>query len=162
MYGEYLGGCGSNPSTDLTDAAHKLAEAYPTYDMTEDKGIIEPVVVTLKGGDEWLKRPGDILDNEYDYYTFSVSDEIEPVVFDVDCCLESAKMGQYYNDLEYVVQVLAPAEFELPGTFELLDFIVNEGVPVDIGQDEMYQYRHVFIYVTGIPFERPNDPPSPL
>ena len=158
-YGDDEGGCEGNNAGE-SDAAHKLAEAYPTYDMPENMSILEPTEVTLIGGEPWLRRPGDELNNQYDYYIFSVSEEVDPFDYDDNCCLQSEKMGQYYNDLDYVIQILAPAENNLPDVFEFLEFTAYGGEKVEIGDTDTYEYRHFFKYLAGIPYERPITDPA--
>ena len=105
-YGGDEGGCEDNSAIN-SDAAQELKNAYPQAELTEEYILVGPIQKTLTGGEPWLRRPNDVLDNEYDYYIFCVSEDIEGFDYDTDCRLTTEEMAQYYQYLDYVVQDLA-------------------------------------------------------
>ena len=162
-YGEDEGGCGGNNATS-SDAAHELAGKYPTYKITECMAISGPKSVEVKGGEEWLRRPGDPMDNQYDYYIFCVKDNVEPFNYNDNLCLLYNKMSIYYSYLDYVITDLARVQFGVPEGHVFIDFYLKKGEPIynpDPPNETKYIHRYELMY--GIPFNKPNcDPPTEL
>ena len=162
-YGEDEGGCAGNNATS-SDAAHELTAAYLTYDLTECMAIAGPCFVEVIGGEEWLRRPNDPMDNHYDYYIFCVKDNVEPFNYDDDLCLMAEKMPTYYWFLDYVIQDLAREYGNIPENDVFINFNYNEGYSVYNSTPPVYtKYIHHFELMYGLPFEKPNcDPPIEL
>jgi hypothetical protein len=161
-YGDDDGGCAGNNASS-SDAAQELAAAYPTYSLNENMAIAGPVYVSVVGGDEWLRRPNDNLDNLYDYYIFSVSENIEPFNMGQDLCLMAGEMATYYGFLDYVITELAREHENIPNCYDFIDFTVKYGYSVYVTDGGFFKYMHEFELWYGSPFEKPvNDPPVVL
>ncbi len=153
-YGENEGGCEDNPAIS-SDAAQEFYATYPQIALTEEYTLVQPVQKTITGGEEWLRRPGDELDNEYDYYIYRVSEDILGFDYDEHCCLVSEEMDQYYQDLDYVLQDLVFAQPDIPTTHEFIRFTYAQGEH-PFGSDI---YFHRFECTFALKCDRPiNDP----
>jgi len=159
-YGENEGGCEENPAS-LSDAALELADAYPQTELTEEYTLVNPIPITITGGLLWLRRTNDDLDNKLDYYIFGADELVNPpFIEDEILCITSPDMGQYYIDLDYVVQDLAVDHFDIPSTHAFIRFTSAEGKSPE-GQSE--KYIHEFICTYALKSDRPgNDPAIPL
>lgn len=163
-YGEDEGGCEGN-NAGSSDAAHQLAGIYPAYDITECMAIAGPKSVGVKGGEQWLRRPNDPMDNNYDYYIFCVKDNEEPFVYNTNLCLLYNKMNIYYAYLDDVITDLARVEFSIPEQYVFIDFDHDEtkGYFEIIQPGNNTKYYHFFELLYGLPFDKPNcDPPIEL
>ena len=163
-YGEMGGGCNGNTQPGI-DAAHELAGKYPTYKITECMAIAGPKSVEVKGGEEWLRRPGEPMDNYLDYYIFCVKDNVEPFVYNDNLCLLYNKMSVYYSYLDYVITNLARVHGGVPEGHVFIDFIDNNvyGDFQYIQSGSYTKYFHNFELLYGLPFDKPNcDPPIEL
>ena len=161
-YGELGGGCEGNTQTG-SDAAHELAKKYPTLYFNECIAIAGPKTVGVKGGESWLRRPNDPMDNQYDYYIFCVKDNVEPFVLEDDLCLLANEMSTYYYYLDYVISDLAPEQFNVPYNHVFIDITDKYGNFEYFPDEEYTQYYHFFELLFGLPFDKPNcDPPIEL
>jgi len=124
--------------------------------------IAGPGFVEVIGGEQWLRRPNDPMDNHYDYYIFCVKDNVEPFNYDDDLCLMADEMSTYYWYLDYVIQDLAREYGNIPENDVFIDFNNNVGYSVPIWPNGN-KYIHHFILMYGLPFYKPNcDPPIEL
>lgn len=157
-YGENEGGCEGNNAL-FSDAAQELNNAYPQTELTEEHTLVGPIEKTITGGEPWLRRPNDVLDNEYDYYIFCASENVDPFIYDSTLCLLSPVMGQYYVYLDYVVQDLALDWFNIPSSHEFIRFTRAQG----INPNQTEKYFHEFDCTFALKSDRPgNDPAIPL
>jgi hypothetical protein len=153
-YGDDEGGCEDNPAPG-SDAAQEFNAAYPQIPITEEYTLVQPIQKTITGGEEWLRRPDDELDNEYDYYIYRVSEDILGFDYDEHCCLISEEMDQYYQDLDYVLQALVFDQPDIPPTHEFIRFVIAEG----INPTGTNNYFHRFECTFALKCDRPiNDP----
>jgi hypothetical protein len=160
-YGEDEGGCEGN-NASASDAAHELAATYPTYNITDCMSIAGPGFVEVTGGEQWLRRPGDEMDNQYDYYIFCVKDNVEPFVYDDNLCLLYNKMSIYYAYLDNVITNYARVHGGIPEGHVFIDFNENKGYSVVIYPNNN-KYIHYFELMYGLPFDKPNcNPPVEL
>jgi len=157
-YGENEGGCEGN-SAPFSDAAQELAAAYPQTDLTEEHTLVGAIEKTITGGEPWLRRPNDVLDNEYDYYIFCASENVDPFIYESTLCLQTQAMDQYCLYLDYVVQDLAKSYFNIPPAREFIRFTRAEGTNPNLTG----KYIHTFDCTFALKSLRPiDDPASPL
>ncbi|NOX46633.1 MAG: hypothetical protein GXO89_06610 [Chlorobi bacterium] len=152
-YGEFGGGCAGNTQSGY-DAAHELADMYPTYSLGQCMAIAGPISVEANGGDNWLRRPGDTEDNLNDYYIFCVKDNVQPFDYETDLCLMANEMSTYYGFLDYVVTNLAVEHGNVPPGHFFIKFTHNQGNQTSIFGGTLY--RHEFVLKYGVPYVKPN------
>ncbi|MEZ5197828.1 MAG: hypothetical protein R2764_16005 [Bacteroidales bacterium] len=82
--------------------------------------FVSPVSFFRKGGDDNVRRVGDPdpLDNNQDYYLYSIIEGDENINFDVDMlCLEWTEMNIHFNLMKYYIYyriygVILPANYK--------------------------------------------------
>lgn len=101
-YGENVGKCDGSVTT--SDAAEQLEDAMSDYmyDYNQSHGIYFTAPLQLhkfQGGDSYLKRPSDVMDNHCDYYMYNAWDYIG--ISDDTLCVEWSEMNLYFLYLKY-------------------------------------------------------------
>lgn len=107
--------------------------------------VIHPVEIERKGGNQNIRRPGDIEDNSYDYYLFYGTEEIG----EVELCLNRNAMNSYYNNLRYLLLTKIKNE-ELSPLYSLISVRRLKGEKHEIVNQNVNQYYHEGSFNYGI------------
>ena len=155
-YGEIGGGCQGNNQTG-SDAVHEMAAKYPQYTSDENKLLSDPKSFICIGGEEWLRRPNDPLDNLKDYYIFCVNDAVTPFNYDNDLCLLATEMSTYYWFLDYVITDLARTHFSVPYDHDFIKITDKSGYPIYVPETSSMNYVHEFHLYYAVPKDIPDN-----
>jgi hypothetical protein len=152
-YGELLGHC--DPHTpNSPDAAIKLYSAMNTYLSEKNAGLyfISPVSFIRKGGDDNVRRVDDTdpLDNNLDYYLYSIIEGDENINFDEDMlCLEWTEMNIHFNLMKYYIYYRIPGII-LPAYYKPFELTTKIGYHENYGSGVTHYYQS-FTFRFGIP-----------
>jgi hypothetical protein len=160
-YGETKGHCPEY--TFDSDAAEQLSVAINNYISDPDEHKFYTYItrsVTLQGGEDFLRRTNDPLDNQYDYYLFSASDDVYPFS-DETLCLSWIEMNVYFNYLCHLAYEKIPESDLVPSylTIILVDNFIDDWEWI-IEQSETKHYFHqaAFHYGLKVSYDEGEEP----